>query len=94
MGKEGRGALIGGHGAVADVDPHQWWPGAFSVTERGQRDQFPLADSPGPGRVSVQASACGPAHPQPSHPARRAMGGAVELEAEREKGEEDRDEGD
>jgi hypothetical protein len=41
-----------------------------------------------PGRILLdrvaraQALACGPAHPQPSHPAWRAMGGAVELEAE------------
>jgi hypothetical protein len=27
----------------------------------------------------AQALACGPAHPQPSHPARGTLGGAVEL---------------
>jgi hypothetical protein len=67
--------------------------GAFSVTERGQRGQFPLAESLGPGRARAQASTCGPAHPQPSHPARRAQGGAVELGAEKGKVEDDRGEG-
>jgi hypothetical protein len=77
-GKEGRGgAPIGGHGAAADVEPHQWRPGAFGVTERGQRGLFPRADSPGPVVLARKPSACGPTHPQPSHPARGTLGGAA-----------------
>jgi hypothetical protein len=60
--------------------------GAFGVTGRGQRGHFPLAESL--DRVAcVQASTCGPAHPRPSHRARKAQGGAVCMGAEMGKSE-------
>jgi hypothetical protein len=73
------------------VEPHQWWSGAFGVTERGQRGLFPLADSPGPGRAHTQSLGVRASSP-PAIPSRvRDAGrrGAVELVAERGKGEEE-----
>jgi hypothetical protein len=88
-GKEKRGsAPISGHGAAADVEPHQWVPGAFGVTKRGQRGQIPLADSPDPGRALTQPlgvrASSPPAIPSRARDAGRR--GAVELVAERGKG--------
>jgi hypothetical protein len=63
-----------------------WWPwrggrrGSTPVVAgtplaspgEGKRGQFLLAESLGPGRARAQALTCGPAHPRPSHLARRA----------------------
>jgi hypothetical protein len=90
-GKEGRGRSY-------------WWPwrgGRRGVTPavagRLWRHRARAKGSIPPGgfpwTVSrAQASTCGPTHPQPSHPTRGTLGGAMELEAERGKVEEDRDE--
>jgi hypothetical protein len=92
-GKDGRGCSYwwpwrGGRRGVTSVVAGRLWRHRARAKGSIPPGGFPWTGSLVRASLGVRANS-----PQPSHPARGTLGGAVELEAERGKVEEDRDEG-